>query len=1404
MPPEDLTDSTNKRDSADTSEKSSAHRSFFHELTNSALYSAVEQPALGLAQIFSNDAMVSVKNKFSSWGVDVPDSQHRSGSDWYAQTVGGALGMMAPFLLTKSTLGRLGAFGEAASAEGNVLSTRAAIGLSLKESAITGFTYGALFTPSDQRARDAGVLSFLGDRAASGVGSGLTFAALTAGSIGLGRLSETGLVTRLGLAPVLSNGLVSGTLSGLPGGFVGAEYDALLHHRRAATGAELGEAMLGMSVVGGTFGLASMFARPAPAIEGLRSGGVDARSGNGGTAAIGLGGFAEGLLPETRGTGTIDTRVLGDSQGRSGIVEKLAQGPDATGILKKANQGDATNSSGTNPPGDGTTSTGTPDATQLQGGSAVAGAPDNAGRSGNVAGDATQRNQRQGGSGLEGPRDNPSHDRNGEVAGGDMAPKVVPGEPIPQFINPYEYRQPGTFDQNARIELTGSEQDLLRSIRQAKSPEDWRVATEQIDELPSDRSNWFNETLDRQAKNLTKDELNTLWPELLQTDPHQGYRIAKVLGPQRMTEIWQDQLKSVQENGNKALEEQLARTTVFIEPGKQLDALGELLKLPQPPPYVDMLSATLAKDNQLAAAKMLADRQITPQIETSGVSPSVWTDWALGLEPGKLRDSVIDQIRRKIGGSTRNAAEELNEVYKTAQGRVPPNEYEKFNAMLTGINPKFGSADGVAIRSTALEGIDAQFIARMSFYEADWAKSDQIAAENPDLIRALAINSKFSASLSRSAYLSDLMSAKPPITAEQLTKSLLDTSNQGYEQGKSFYVSPGDMKALVEHGVKVSPEQVPALLKTLEAEVQSAFDMNGSQPVNRQRLLTALTLADSFGKSNPEAFQSAFREPIEATLEDSSVAYARRLEAAKALGELQRAGFEEARTIPMPELRMGKLVDLSPAEQRELRQFVEKALFSREGVQSLFGDGKLGRLLPSLFGDATEGGVVGRMQHGTHDFTLDNHLVEVVDRIGKDPDFARLMPKDQVDLLWAGLLHDIAKQENMVDHDHNRTSVSTAWGVLRSLGYSDARIQRITDLMSKDFDLSYDPDTKNSVRLADPRRLDDVVNSYRHADALRMVAILNRSDIKSVKADEAWWTPQVESELQQVQEMASARVAELNKHLLPILPSELPQGFGGYRMSDYSVFGHSSYDLGQLLKQRSTIESPEYSMSVSLFTPENHKVYSDGSQEIALINGPFEHIAQANRANLSTGTSIGWDGQLKLVDQWSRDHRAKDLAFEAEQQLAKIGIPAARNVPAENFPRLTQLRKILGQFENLDELRGAAGDSDPYVQGARSITQLLTHERDGSPLRTNNEIKLNNPIVSGLGLLRNGGQSIYFEGVSPSELQQIWRGPVPDFVGAGPAGSAPAGALVVKPDFVKAAKDNNLPIVILDGPSGGR
>jgi hypothetical protein len=1278
----------------------SAHHSFFRELVVSAAYSGVEQPSLGVSQLAGNDAMDSVKNAFAKVGIEKPPEATTFTSAWYAQTVGGALGMAVPYALTKFGLGKIGAFGKVGAEETNLLSQRASLGASLRESSITGMVYGTAFTPTDEKTRQAGLKGFLADRLVSGVGSAVTFSTLTAGSVGFERLGKSAVITESRLSPVLRNKLVAGVVSGLPAGFVSSEYESLTKKHEFASGHDIAKSMLSMATVGGTFGTASI-------VSG-RTTGLSKAIPRESTAA------PEPAVIQTPETG--ESPIVAPRPAQETVASTPATTSDGARSLAQ------------------------------------------------------------------------------DVAQSDA--KVA----APTAINPNEFSisHPG---ESVRAELSPQEQDIWRQIQTARTPDQYVAIKNQIEEhVPLDNTNWFTENLDRQSRNLTDHELNILWPVMLENDPNQGYRIAKTLGPERTTKLWQQQLQSVQETGNANLAGELANTLVYISPEQQLSSLQSLLHLEPPPSNINMMSLTLPTERQMAAAQMLVDKGVTPYIETSRLPRASWTDWALDLPQGEIRDAVLQQLRRRFSTPNSKAAGELNDVLRVAQSKAGPGDYGTFSSMLSGIVPKGGGIAASEIRATALQNIDPKFIGRLIFEPTDWTNSDKIAEQNPGLMKALAVNSKNQSDATRSSYIASMMTAEPPLTIEQIASSIADQAKEGAE-GAGYKLTTGDIRALTEQGPPVPPEKVPAILSSLKGDVLDTFQLNGNEPISKERLVSILTLASSIGKANPAAFESSFKEPVEAALADNNFPYARRLEAARALGELQRNGFEGAGGIQMPELRMGKLVELAPEQQTAIRTSVEKALYSRDAIKAQLGAGPLGRLLPSIFGDSTEGGIVGRQQHSTHDNSLDHHVLDVVDKAAKDPAFAKLMPKDQVNVLWASLLHDVGKRENMVDLDHNWTSTSITWGILRTLGYPDSRIQRITDIMGKDFDLSYDPDNLNSVRLADQKTLDGVVNSYRHADALNMVAILNRSDIKSVKDGEAWWTPEVSGELDRIQAIAQARVNELNRHLLPVLPSELPQGFGASVMSDYNVFGHSSEDIVGTLKHRSTMESPEYSISVSLLTPENRNVYYDGAQELVLLTGPFEHIAQASRENLSTGTSVGWDRHVQLVDQWASDRRGKELAQTAEAHLEGLGIPPARNVAPENFPRLAQLRRVLGQFDNSTELRNLAGPDDPYVRGAEAISRILTTDRNGATLKRNNEIKLNNPIVSGVGILRHGNQPVYFEGLSAEDLQSLWHGNVPSFVSAGAASQAPAASVVVRPEVVASAKKNNLPIVILNDAS---
>ncbi|MBI2809682.1 MAG: hypothetical protein HYX67_02465 [Candidatus Melainabacteria bacterium] len=1253
-----------------------AHDNFFHEFANATVYSALEQPALGISQFFGTDASKKVTGIFSSFGIEAPKADS-SISGWTANTLGGAVGMLLPFALTKGGLSKAGVFGEAA--ESGLLSQRSTLGLTLKESAYTGFVYGSVLTPSKET-DSAGTL--LKDRLLGGVGSAATFTTLTAGSFGLGRLAETNIAGRLGVDVALRNPILAGSLSGLPAGIVSSEYDSLTKNGTFASASELGQSMAGMALVGGVFGAKAKF---------------EPHLANGSTY------IADAL------------------RSKFNVPKFEASTQYSAGTGRDINE----------------------PLPIIQDGKSEPSKP------------------------------------------AETAPKPPP------------------------VDLLPEEHRLLSQINNVTTASEWKQLSNHIEENGRlETSSWFGNQMERQAASLSNSELQTLWPQIIKNDPAQAYRIAKEAGTGRTQELWQSQLESVRQTPDPELANGLSRLLVVLEPSKQLAALDGLLKLDKPPESLSLASTSMAPENQLAAAKMLVRDGISPYLERTSGSASEWSKWIFDEPPGEMREKLLTQLGKKIAGSSQSRPAELNEIYQTAQVKAEPSEFEALRGMLHGADPRNQTSESAQIRKTALDGLDPKFVGRLFFHEHNWDASDRIAQTHPDLIKALAENTRLNGSIPRNDYLASLMTGEPPLTATKLAESLSDLAQTSKDKGLIYPLSYGDLQALAEHGVKPAPNEVAPLLGQLRDDALKAFgmDQTGAQDISTARLLADMTLAKEFSKNNPELFDSEFKAPIEEAMSDTNLSYDRRLEAARALGELQRGGFDSAQAIHMPDLRMGKFAELTPQEQTKIRTDSEAALRDRASMIALLGDGALGRLMPSVFGDVSEGGIVGRKQHATHDNTVDVHLLDVMEKAGQDPRFKNLLPQDQTNTLWASFLHDVSKRENMVDLDHGWTSTSTAWGVLRTLGYPETQIQRITDIMGRDFDLSYDPDNKNSVRFQDQKALDDVITAYRMPGALDMVSILNASDIQSVKADGSWYTPEVIAELEKIRTISQDRVDYLNKNLLPVMTTEMPKGFGAHEMSDYNVMVHSSPDLtGQLLRHLSTIESPEFSMSVSLLTPDHRNTYTDfrnvnssESQVVALVDGPFEHIAQAHRGNLSTGKSVGWDGHVELVRRWASDHRAERLATEAESKLADLNIPPDPRIAPENHPRLSQLRRILSQFNNLDDLTKAAGNDNQYVVAAHEINRILTTERDGSPLNTHNEIKINNPIVSSIGLLRNPNQTIFFEGVPDSALFDLWHGQIPDYVRNGEPGTAPPGSLVVTNELWQSAKANGLPLVVLN------
>jgi len=228
--------------------KAQEHEGIVAEFFHAAAYAALQEPVKGVSQLIDHVVGTSLERK--STFMSKPEGGSGTG-DWMAQQLGGAAGMLLPFMLVKG--GVKGVLGE--SIKGT--ETAATLGMSLKEAGLTGFAYDCLLKPTDANASN----NFWVARGLSGVAGAATFMTLTASAYGLGKLSNAaesrgtfGTIGASTVVPLLRNPISAGILSGVPAGLVSAEGGSLANNNKFAGAQEIGQSIAGMAFVGGVFG----------------------------------------------------------------------------------------------------------------------------------------------------------------------------------------------------------------------------------------------------------------------------------------------------------------------------------------------------------------------------------------------------------------------------------------------------------------------------------------------------------------------------------------------------------------------------------------------------------------------------------------------------------------------------------------------------------------------------------------------------------------------------------------------------------------------------------------------------------------------------------------------------------------------------------------------------------------------------------------------------------------------------------------------------------------------------------------------------------------------------------------------------------------------------------------------
>ncbi|MBY0548180.1 MAG: hypothetical protein K2W95_12875 [Candidatus Obscuribacterales bacterium] len=666
--------------------------------------------------------------------------------------------------------------------------------------------------------------------------------------------------------------------------------------------------------------------------------------------------------------------------------------------------------------------------------------------------------------------------------------------------------------------------------------------------------------------------------------------------------------------------------------------------------------------------------------------------------------------------------------------------------------------EATPVRNHLAETLPVKDLAKMLFNDA--TISDALASQ-PGKVRALA--KSFDAQPETAVWL------------EQTAAKVLSSAPHNYAEAAGFAVrSTRDVNpqvaadlfaALVENSSPQAHQTVLSTMRQLATEASA----------NSEQSCLAMEFAARVRSRNPALFDAEVLRPVEAALGETRD-YSWRMAVARQLGYLSREGYLGDARINLPSLRLPEL-ELSAAEQAVLRGQVEAALRDPAKLAALMGDGTLGRLFPSVFGHDRVGGMVERPQTGAHTFPTDVHTLKAIENVLAHPEFQKLSPKDQTNLLLATLMHDGGKRRGIVDPGHEWVSSNLTWGVLGTMGYSPQRIQRIAGLVSRHSELSYDP-----ARPAGPTtaQLIDLSVAYRHPSALLQLKILNESDIRALNSSGSYLTGQARRTMAERLEAVGAQHAD--QLPFPVLTTELPRGFALHQMQgDWALLGHASPFIDTaFLTQRSLIESPSYSVSTSLLAPGQTKLVRP-VDVVALVAGAPEAISRAGRQNMSTGTAVDWQGH---VNQASAPH--PHMRAIASEVVGGSG-PAMR-------ARWTALWKKLGQFDTLSELQ-RSGDTGLIASHAK-LLKALTAESDGKPLTGNNEVKLNNATVVGFGLVRRG-RTVTFEGMDTATTGQLLGGQKP------PAWLAPEGAvggqsLVVPKTLWMEAQRLRLPIVMVD------
>ena len=146
--------------------------------------------------------------------------------------------------------------------------------------------------------------------------------------------------------------------------------------------------------------------------------------------------------------------------------------------------------------------------------------------------------------------------------------------------------------------------------------------------------------------------------------------------------------------------------------------------------------------------------------------------------------------------------------------------------------------------------------------------------------------------------------------------------------------------------------------------------------------------------------------------------------------------------------------------------------------------------------------MIGKVQHGTHDFDLMKHTLKVMQKISQDPKFKQLSESDQKIMLLASLMHDISKGEGFSDHTHATEGSFDTFFIAKKFNLTKEEEIKLYTLIRHHEWLSYVNTAKTEAEQT--KRLQSVAYDLQRDNLLDMAIIFTHADLRAVKADDSF------------------------------------------------------------------------------------------------------------------------------------------------------------------------------------------------------------------------------------------------------------------------------------------------------------